>query len=323
MKKILIIHDKLAENPTPDEKDTVDEIQQVRHSLTRRNFRTQTMEFSFNFEEMKKQTQNYDCIFNLTETLCGSSLLYLPPLYFEQLKLKFTGVDSTGMYLTSDKLLTKKILTINNIPCPTSISLDDFTKAKKFLNKPLIIKPVNQEASVGINDKSVRTFKSEKELKDALSSSKEKYFAEDFIDGREFNISVIMEDGKPFVLPPAEMKFIDFPEGKPKIVGYQAKWSETSFEYSHTQRCFSFDDCDTPLIESLKKLCEKIYTIFCKKGYIRVDLRLDKNEKPFIMEINANPCIAKDSGFTAAHLKAGFDYNTMIRKIVDQALKEE
>ena len=323
MKKILIIHDKLKQNPSLDEQDTIDEIQQVRHALTRRNFRTQTMEFSFNFEEMQKHTKNYDCVFNLTETLCGSSLLYLPPLYFEQFKSKFTGVDSTGMYLTSDKLLTKKILKINNIPCPDSICLEDFSKAKKFLNKPLILKPVNQEASVGINDKSVRTFKSEKELKAALSSSKELYFAENFIDGREFNISVIMEDGKAFVLPPAEMKFIDYPEGKPKIVGYQAKWSESSFEYTHTKRCFAFDDCDKVLIENLKKLCEKIYTIFCKKGYIRVDLRLDKNENPFVMEINANPCIAKDSGFTAANLEAGFDYNTMIRKIVDQALKEE
>ena len=323
MKKILIVHDKLDQNLSLDEQDTINEIQQVRHALMRRNFRTQTMEFSFNFEKMQNTMQSFDCIFNLTETLCGSSLLYIPPLYFEQFNCKFTGVDSQGMYLTSDKLLTKKFLKLNNISCPDSISLDDFSRVKKFLNKPLILKPVNQEASVGINDKSVKTFKSEKELKAALSFPKEKYFAEDFIDGREFNISVIMENGEPFVLPPAEMKFINFPEGKPQIVGYNAKWAESSFEYTHTKRCFSFEDKDSLLLENLKKLCEKIYTIFCKKGYIRVDLRLDKNEKPFIMEINANPCITKDSGFTAANLKAGFDYNTMIKKIVDQALKEE
>ncbi|MFA6816662.1 MAG: ATP-grasp domain-containing protein [Lentisphaeria bacterium] len=319
MKKILVIHDKLKQHPTADELDTVLEVEQVRAALEEGGYQTQTLEFSLNFAEMAQKTQGADCLFNLTETLGGSSLLYLPPLYFEQFNQKFTGVDSTGMYLTSDKLLTKKILQMNNISCPASMTLDDLSHAKNFLNRALILKPVNQEASVGINDQSVRAFHSEAELQDVLSSCSEPSFVEDFIDGREFNISVIQKDGKPLVLPPAEIKFVDFPEGKPKIVGYEAKWSESSFEYTHTRRCFDFDECDSPLLQSLQELCQKIYILFCKKGYIRVDLRIDKMGKPFVMEINANPCIAKDSGFTAANLKAGFDYKAMIWKIVEQA----
>ena len=269
MKRVLIVHDLLKPHPSADELDTVHEIEQVRAALAGEDFEIQSMAFSLNFDAMARATRGADCLFNLTETLCGSSLLYLPPLYFEQLKQKFTGVDSTGMYLTSDKLLTKKMLQLNHIPCPDSISIDDLSNAKNFLNRPLILKPVNQEASVGINDQSVRIFRREMDLREALSSSTEQYFAEDFIDGREFNISVILEDGKPVVLPPAEMKFVDFPEGKPKIVGYEAKWSESSFEYTHTRRCFDFEEGSAALLKSLQELCRKIYTLFCKKGYIR------------------------------------------------------
>jgi D-alanine-D-alanine ligase len=77
---------------------------------------------------------------------------------------------------------------------------------------------------------------------------KQPLLIEQYIDGREFNISLLETvSGNIKVLPVAEMLFHDWPEGKPKIVGYQAKWNRESFEYKNTLR--QFNPYDDPLSE--------------------------------------------------------------------------
>ena len=118
------------------------------------------------------------------------------------------------------------------------------------------------------------------------------------------------------MLPPAEIIFRDYPEGKHKVVGYTAKWDADSFEYNNTVRSFEFKKDDDPLLDDLKALCINCWNKFRMKGYVRVDIRLDENNVPFVLEIKSNPCISPDAGFIAAAGKAGLDYEKVIERII-------
>jgi D-alanine-D-alanine ligase len=122
------------------------------------------------------------------------------------------------------------------------------------------------------------------------------------------------------VLPPAEIDFSAFPDGKPHIVGYRAKWEEGSFEYHHTPRRFSYPSEDTALLELLTGLAERCWREFGLRGYERVDFRVDGAGRPWILEVNANPCLSPDAGLAAAVEHSGMGYDRMIEAIVDDAL---
>jgi D-alanine-D-alanine ligase len=145
------------------------------------------------------------------------------------------------------------------------------------------------------------------------------WFAEEYIDGREFNISVLECDGQTLLLPMAEMTFVDYPQDKPRIVGYAAKWDENAPEYHASRR--EFPDLSADILHSaITKAVLQCWNAFGLRGYARVDFRVDATGKPWVLEINANPSIAMDAGFTAAALQGGMSYNQFIEHIVRASL---
>ncbi len=142
-------------------------------------------------------------------------------------------------------------------------------------------------------------------------------FAEQFIEGREFNISVLAGPHGPEVLCPAEIDFSAFPAGKPRIVGHRAKWQADSFEYHHTPRSFGFPPSDRPLLDRLRRLAEDCWTLFELRGWARVDFRVDGAGQPWILEINANPCLSPDAGFAAALQEAAIPFEDAVRRILE------
>jgi D-alanine-D-alanine ligase len=143
------------------------------------------------------------------------------------------------------------------------------------------------------------------------------FFAERFVDGREFNLSLL--GNAPEVLPPAEIDFSAFPAAKPRIVGFGAKWTEASFEFQNTPRIFDFSAADRPLIRRLTDLAVECWKLFGLQGYARVDFRVDTAGQTWILEVNTNPCIAPTSGFAAAVARAGMSYDNGIQRIVEAA----
>jgi D-alanine-D-alanine ligase len=137
-------------------------------------------------------------------------------------------------------------------------------------------------------------------------------FAEAFVAGRELNLSLLAGE----VLPPAEIDFAAYPEGKPRIVGWAAKWDEGSFEYHHTPRRFDFPAADEALLAELAHLARACWRLFALAGYARVDFRVDGGGRPHILEVNTNPCLSPDAGFAAAVERAGLAYETAIARIV-------
>ena len=143
------------------------------------------------------------------------------------------------------------------------------------------------------------------------------WFAEAFIDGREFNIGLIENRGRLEVLPIAEILFVDYPADRPRIVDYDAKWQDGSFGFDHTPRRFDHAGGDAPFLARLAGLAEAAFRCFGLCGYGRVDVRVDDAGQPWILEVNANPCLAADAGFMAAAVRTGLTIDDVVGRIIE------
>jgi D-alanine-D-alanine ligase len=179
-----------------------------------------------------------------------------------------------------------------------------------------IVKPIWEDGSLGITSESVFECKPgyEGKLKGLDDSH---WFIEDFIDGREFNISVLAGKNGPEVLPPAEIVFVNYDENRPRIIDFKAKWEMESFEYINTVREFPGNKISDQLAENLKTAALSCWNLFALKGYARVDVRTDSNENVFVIEINGNPCISPDGGFVAATREAGYPFTEVLKRIIN------
>jgi D-alanine-D-alanine ligase len=258
-------------------------------------------------------------VFNLVETVSGTGrFIHLAPSLLDALHIPYTGSGTEAMFLTSHKLCAKRILKAGGLPTPEAFTQEELKKLNHVKGQ-FIIKSLWEHASVGLNDTSVVTVESASELAHYLNeqaSHDGEYFAEAYIEGREFNLSLLASDNEPLVLPPAEIRFDAYPEGKLRIVDYRAKWEEDSFEYQHTPRSFEFPQKDKPLLNLIKDMARTCWKIFGLHGYARVDFRIDSFNRPWILEVNANPCISPDSGFFAAATQAGLSFNDVVLRII-------
>jgi D-alanine-D-alanine ligase len=250
-------------------------------------------------------------------------LIYLAGALLDFLGIPYTGATTDALYVTTNKLLTKKILAASRIPTPPFFSSEQLRRAAEPLQSPYIIKSVCEHASVGLDEDSVMSVADPRHLLSEMERRKPNLggecFAEKYIDGREFNLSVLASHEGPEVLPPAEMTFLNYPPGKWRVVGYRAKWDESSFESRSTVRSFEFSSEDEPLLLRLKEIAMECWHLFNLRGYGRVDFRVDPENKPWVLEINANPCLSKDSGFFAAAGKAGLSYKQVTERIIQDS----
>ena len=323
-RNVLLLHDMVSAHAPPDELDTLDQLVAVESALHALGYETTRKPFDGDLLALERhlRTNRFDVVFNLVETYHGSRFLHLIPLLCEQLGVPVTGGNSESLFLTSDKLLAKRLLVLAGIPTPQWVTRVNRDQWSSFLGQRLLCKPRGEEASVGIDDASVLVCDTLYELESLVErADAEGLLVERFIDGREYNISILPSDGRPEVLPIAEMVFSDYPPDKPKIVGYEAKWLEDSFAYTHTVRSFGVEGNDAALAGRLHVVAEDTWRLFGGNGYARVDLRLDERGNVFVLELNANPCISHDSGFCAAANEAGYTYNQMIEAIVQEALR--
>lgn len=326
MKKVAVLHAHVPENASPDELDTLVQAEAVSQSLSRLGYDPAPVSFSLNLETVETRLRSLRpaFVFNLVESVKGlGKLIHLAPSLLDTLGFPYTGSGTEAMFLTSNKLVAKRFLNAFRLATPpaytlASISEEDFVKGR------YIIKSVWEHASIGMNQDSVINADSVARLHRAMDEFKERFggewFSEKYVEGREFNLSVLAGPQGPEVLPPAEIRFDAYPEGKPRIVDYRAKWKSDSFEYRHTNRSFEFAAEDTVLIERLKEAAGACWKRFELRGYARVDFRVDATGKPWILEINANPCLAPDGGFAAAASRAGISPDRVVERIIGDLL---
>jgi D-alanine-D-alanine ligase len=262
-------------------------------------------------------------VFNLVESLDGQGrLIHLVLALLDSLGLPHTGAGHDAMFLTSKKTQAKRLLAAAGLPtAPWWEPPADLGGEPGFAG-PYIVKSVWEHASIGIGDDSITA--DPKKLGQILKRRQKRFggewFVEKFIDGREFNIAVLTgsTDGTrgPEVLPLAEMTFVDFPAGKPRIVDYEAKWDEGSFGYNNTVRRFDFGPEDAGLLASLREISLACWRVFDLAGHVRVDFRVDGAGNPYVLEVNTNPCLSPDAGFAAAAARAGLTPEQVMTRIL-------
>ncbi|MBN1309449.1 MAG: hypothetical protein JXA18_16135 [Chitinispirillaceae bacterium] len=322
---ILIVHNRVGDTPTEDENDVIVQTTAVAAAINRLGWRAETLPLTLDLKEGSTliASKAPDCIFNLVESLDGDDRFAVAaPILFESLHIPYTGSSPATLAATSNKCVAKKIMRAAGIPTPRwQPSLNAAFRPEFF---PFIIKSANDHASIGISDDSIITSAGDWQrwVDCGGAEQRREVFAEEYIHGREFNLSVLQRIGDTItVFPPAEISFTAFPAEKPHIVGYAAKWEKGSFEYAHTSRLFSRDPQDAALHERLKATAHACWDLFSLAGYGRVDFRVDAAGKIHVLEINANPCLAPDAGFVAACGKCGIGFDAIVKELVAVALE--
>jgi D-alanine-D-alanine ligase len=245
--------------------------------------------------------------------------------YLELLRLPYTGCNPRGMFLTRDKALSKKLLHYHRIPVPEFAVVSRGRKARvpKRLSFPMIVKPLTQEASIGISQASV--VEDEPKLKERVQfiheSIKTDAIIEQFIDGRELYCGVI-GNHRLQVLPVWEMTFGKMPEGQHRIATERVKWSP---KYQKkvgmtTQEAADLPDGATAAVQHISR---RAYKVLEMSGYARIDLRLDEQGRVYVIEANPNPHIAREEDFAESAAKAGLPYPALIQRILSTGLRWE
>lgn len=315
--KAVILYNELSANAGPDEADVLDQVNVVSNALTTLGIMHSTLEFSLNLEKVQEKliALKPDFVFNLVESVNNKgNLIFLAPALLNSLSIPFTGGSLETIFLTTSKTLTKELMSKASLPTPAWFHGKGKFTAEK--GKKYIVKPIWEDGSLGLDENCVFDATDPNLLKHVETLNFNTHFVEEYIDGREFNISILAGPKGPTVLPPAEIIFESYEPTKPKVVGYKAKWDESSYEYLHTFRTFDFNPSDDELIKKLQKICIDCWNAFNVNGYARVDFRVDQNGNPYILEINVNPCISPDSGFYAACQKASIPFNEAINRII-------
>jgi len=329
--RIAIIHDTIADGDSLDAKDVLVQAAAVKEALESLGHKVTQISCGFNMDKLRQQLQKNraEMVFNLVESIEGHGrLIHLVPFCLDAWGIPYTGNTAEAMMITSNKVMAKKQMDAAGLPTAPWVGpyperiragAGDADENEKTL---WIIKSVWEHASLGVHQRGLVTA-SKKEiwpmLKEHAQFLNGDCFAEKFIDGREFNLSVLGGPNGPQVLPAAEILFEGFAPEKPKIVCYNAKWVEDSFEYQNTPREFELSKKDANLIKSLNDLARQCWDEFALAGYVRVDFRVDNEGLPCVLEINANPCINPDGGFAAAVAQAGISYPEAIDRIVKNA----
>jgi D-alanine-D-alanine ligase len=236
----------------------------------------------------------------------------------------FTGSGGEAIARSVHKDQAKRLLAAAGVATPPGWLFrhpDDVDALAASLMYPLIVKPVAEDASIGVGpDAVVHTRQALRErVAYVVECYRQAALAEAFIDGREFNISLWGDP--PQILPLAEIDFSAFADPHARIVSFAAKWEQDSFEYNHTPvRCPA--SVDRRLGRRIATAARRAWTAIGCQGYARVDMRVDDGKVPYVVEVNCNPDLSPDAGFYRAARTAGYEYGDMVVHILSIARRQ-
>jgi D-alanine-D-alanine ligase len=242
--------------------------------------------------------------------------------HLEILGLPFTGCGAAGLLLCKHKGISKKILSYHRIHTPNFVVLPRNQRIgrPRKLKFPLLIKPVKEEASIGIAQASF--VENDEQFRERVAFI-HKYdldvIAEEYIDGRELYVS-LMGNLKLAVFPIRELIFREVPPDEPRIATYRVKWDEEYRKRWGLENQFA-EGLDPALVRQIEQTCKRIYRLLTIDGYARIDLRLTPANEIYFIEANPNPILADDEDFAQSAAKAGLPYPQLIERIIRQGMK--
>lgn len=266
---------------------------------------------------------NYDpgewAVFNLLEGLGNRAELEAEAAaILQRLGYRYTGSSPATLAFCLHKAQTKRVLESNGIPTPAYQVCDD-RNIEISVPLPAMVKPVAEDASLGIDDGAVVTTPEQlrQRVGYILNAYQEPALVEEFIDGREFNIAM-WGNGRPECLPLAEIDYSGIADPLRRICSYYAKWEPERDEYRLTP-VICPAEVDDRLGGRIRGVAMAAYEALGCRGYARVDMRV-RNGQPYVLEVNPNPDISPDAGFARAALAAGYTYLEMVERILHLAV---
>lgn len=274
--------------------------------------------------QQKLQQFEPDVIFNLADQFKNNRAFDQNIVSFLAMRgVAFTGCGSTGLTLCKHKAISKKILGYHRIHTPEFVTIARGKRINrpKVLKFPILVKPLKEEASLGIAQASF--VETDDQFKERVEFIHEKYdndvIAEEYIEGRELYVSVT-GNHRLEVFPIRELVFREVPPDEPKIATYKAKWDE-DYRKRWGLRNQHADGLDPAVVAAIQLTCKRIYHLLTIDGYARLDLRLTRDNKVYFIEANPNPTLAEDEDFAQSALKAGISYPQLIERIIRLGLK--
>jgi len=307
-----------------DKTTPMEEYEYVAKKLISVGFEAYTLNIKDNLELMLKNLKDEkpDVIFNFVEIYRDNPRLEMNIVgLFELMSIPYTGAPSMGLANCQNKILAKRLLSSAGIRIPHFFIV--YAKTIKYphqLRYPLLVKPAFEDASVGIENESIviNSKQLRKRIEHVLKQFNQPALVEEFIEGRELNIAV-MGDKKLRVLPISEIDFSAMPDHLHNIVSYQAKWDPHHESYHKT-----IPICPASLPKNIEKRAKEVafkaFKVMGCRDYARVDIRLSKDNKLFVLEVNPNPDITEGAGFMRSAQHAGMTYAQALKRIVKYAL---
>jgi D-alanine-D-alanine ligase len=269
-------------------------------------------------------------VFNLAESFDGKSALESNvAALLNLLGLRYTGSSPAGLLMAGDKSLTKKVLRFHEILTPQFATV--FRGALDHvgdLRFPLIVKPPQEDASLGITSKSV--VRDVKELFGTMDALQREFqspvLVEEFVEGREFYVGVLGNES-PVGFPVIELDFSAFPADRPRVASFEAKWgeggtgdaAETGEEFAGTKSIFPAD-LTPELTERMQAVAVEAFNALRLRDYGRVDLRVTPAEEIYVIEVNPNCYLERSGEFARAAAEHGLEHGALVARIAELAL---
>ena len=314
--KVAILFDAGSEEWSPqDVAAVVANVHEVRDVLRRRGHEVELLPVRYGDFRWLSRVRRADLVFNLCEGINGHAR-------FEDLvvgTLELTGVPFTGCRAWPTTVCHRKHVA-NTLLSSAGLPVPAFTLANKTSVEfplPAIVKPAAEDASVGIDNGAVCT--SKRALKRRVAQMLEQFdevVVQEYVAGREFNVGFVGSR----MLPIAEIRFDDLPDGTWPIVSYAAKWIPGSPEDEGTIPVCPAE-LDTELHQRIAGVARKAWEHMAdSEGYGRIDMRLSEDGQPYVLEVNPSPDLSSNAGLARMGRAFGWGYDDLVMHIVDEAL---
>ena len=264
--------------------------------------------------ERLDELKQVDIVFNIAEGFEGRNRESQVPIILEMMRVPFVGADGLTLGMTLDKIITKKILIAEGIPTPRFVEIADPEKSWRIdLGYPLIVKPRYEGSSKGLRKTSLVTTPDElaRQARWVIETYHQPALVEEFIEGKEVTVAIIGND-PPVAQPIAQIQI----EGALEL-------GRLFYTFDHIRSGADYI-CPAPIDEGLRKELEavalKTYQAVECRDFGRVDIRVDRSGRPFVLEINPLPSLSTEDVFMCVAKALGVSYETIINQVLDAAL---
>lgn len=264
-----------------------------------------------------------DLVFNLTESFAGDDTKDMNvAACMDLLGIRYTGAGPHAHVLAQDKVIAKKMFAFHGIKTPFfATSYRGRIEHAHDVSFPLIVKPIWEDGSIGINADAV--VKSVKELMERVEYIQNEFdspaLIEEYIEGREIYAAVLGSYEKAQTLPLVELDLSRLPEGTPKIASYDVKFEKDTQAHKLT-KSHLVTDLDEETVARLQETGLAAYQAVKLRDYGRIDMRLTPKGEVYVLEANPNPWLSSKQEFAMAAKASGRSYTELIGEIVDLAM---